>query len=191
MARPRSDDKRNAILSAAIDVLAERGLAATPTSAVSRAAGVAEGTLFTYFSTKDELVNVVYRELKQELADTLMSSLPRTADCRSKLQHIWNGYVNWGAANPAKFQVMAQLRVAAQITEESHAIGYAPFAEVEQMGKDAIRDKVLRDYPMPFIAATMQSLAETTMAFMVQEPSAAARYRKSGFEVFWNGIAHP
>src|SRR5258706_723612 len=186
MARPRSDDKRNAILTAAIDVLAERGLAATPTSAISRAAGVAEGTLFTYFSTKDELVNVMYRELKQELADVLMLGLPRTADCRRKFQHIWNGYVNWGAANPAKMQVMTQLRVATQITEESHAAGYAPFAEVEQMARESIRDKVLRDYPMPFIAAMMQSLAETTMAFMVQEPDAAAHYRKSGFDVFWN-----
>jgi AcrR family transcriptional regulator len=47
MARAKSEDKRNAILSAATEVFAERGLGAA-TSAISHEAGVAEGTLFTY-----------------------------------------------------------------------------------------------------------------------------------------------
>jgi AcrR family transcriptional regulator len=52
MARPKSDDKRNAILTAAIATFAARGVWSTPTSAISKAAGIAEGTLFTYFGTK-------------------------------------------------------------------------------------------------------------------------------------------
>ena len=66
MARPKSDDKRNAILSAATQIFAERGLAA-PTSAISNLAGVAEGSLFTYFKNKDELLNELYREIKLDL----------------------------------------------------------------------------------------------------------------------------
>ena len=64
MARPKSEDKRNAILDAATRVFAERGLAAAPTSEISRRAGVADGTLFTYFKTKDDLINALYREIK-------------------------------------------------------------------------------------------------------------------------------
>ena len=75
MARSKSEDKRNAILSAATQVFAERGLGA-PTSAISQASGVAEGTLFTYFPTKDELINALYREIKLELADAMMSNFP-------------------------------------------------------------------------------------------------------------------
>ncbi len=54
MARPKSEDKRNAILDAATRVFAERGLTAAPTSEISRRAGVADGTLFTYFKTSVE-----------------------------------------------------------------------------------------------------------------------------------------
>ena len=74
MARPKSDDKRQAIIAAAIQVFAENGLSATPTSAISKAAGVAEGTLFTYFSTKNELINALYRSFKVELAELLALS---------------------------------------------------------------------------------------------------------------------
>jgi AcrR family transcriptional regulator len=73
MARPRSDDKRKAILRAGVQVFAQRGLNA-PTAAISAAAGVAEGALFVYFKTKDNLLNQLYREIKLELADAMMSS---------------------------------------------------------------------------------------------------------------------
>ena len=76
MARSKSDDKREAILSAAISAFADGGLSA-PTSAISKAAGVAEGTLFTYFPTKDDLLNALYRQIKLELAEVLMSGFAR------------------------------------------------------------------------------------------------------------------
>jgi AcrR family transcriptional regulator len=107
--RPKSEDKRNAILSAPSQAFAERGLGAA-TSAISSVAGVAEGTLFAYFNTKDELVNALYREIKLELADAMMSGFPRKKNIRSKLQHIWDGYVNWGLANPDQRTVLAQLQ---------------------------------------------------------------------------------
>ena len=81
MARPKSEDKRNAILDAATRVFAERGLTAAPTSEISRRAGVADGTLFTYFKTKDDLINALYREIKLELADAMMSEFPAQEEC--------------------------------------------------------------------------------------------------------------
>jgi AcrR family transcriptional regulator len=94
MARPKSEDKRNAILDAATRVFAERGLTAAPTSEISKQAGVAEGTLFTYFKTKDDLINALYREIKLELADAMMSGFLRKKTVRTRLRHVWDGYVN-------------------------------------------------------------------------------------------------
>src|ERR1700735_491061 len=101
MARPKSEDKRNAILTAATHVFADRGLGA-PTSAISQAAGLAEGTLFTYFPTKDELINALYRDIKLALADAMMSNYPRRAGIRNRFQHVWDRYVIWGVKNPTQ-----------------------------------------------------------------------------------------
>jgi AcrR family transcriptional regulator len=65
MARPRSEDKRDAIMSAAIKAIAVQGLSA-PTSLIAKEAGVSNGSLFTYFETKADLLNQLYCELRAD-----------------------------------------------------------------------------------------------------------------------------
>jgi AcrR family transcriptional regulator len=187
MAKPKSEDKRNAILSAAAQVFAERGLGA-PTAAITNAAGIAEGSLFTYFKTKDELINALYRELKLELADAMMSSFPRKQSVRHRLEHVWNGYVHWGIANPDQQKVLRQIQVWSGLTQESKQAGSAPFNEMQRMTEDAVTQRIYKDIPQTLIGAALVAIAEMTMDFMVREPESAEMYRTAGFEMLWAAI---
>jgi AcrR family transcriptional regulator len=188
MARPRSDDKRNAILAAATEVVAKRGLGA-PTAKIAKLAGVAEGTLFTYFQNKDELFNQLYLELKGELREAMLSTLPRAQNVRSRLRHGWKQYVRWSVSNPLKRKALAQLGVSDRVTARTKAAGDRAFAEVYAMLQESIASGALRDRPPAFAGAIMASLAETTMDFMAKDPERADEYAASGFRAFWNAIA--
>jgi len=189
VARPKSEDKRNAILDAATRLFAERGLTAAPTSEISKQAGVAEGTLFTYFKTKDDLINALYREIKLELADTMMSDFPRKKNIRAKLRHVWDRYVNWGIANSRQRKVLAQLTVSEVLTKVSRDAGSAPFVEFQIMIRDAIEQRVFRnDVPVELISKSLSALVEATIDLTVSNRSKAKQYRDSGFQMFWAGI---
>jgi AcrR family transcriptional regulator len=190
LARPKSEDKRNAILEAATRVFAERGLTAAPTSEISKQAGVADGTLFTYFKTKGDLVNALYRETKLELADAMMSGFPRKKSVRTRLRHVWDGYVNWGMANPKQRKVLTQLQVSGMLSKESVEAGGAPFVEMQNMIRDAIEQHILRgDLPIELISKMLGASAEATMDLIVLKPAMANKYRIGGFEIYWAGIA--
>src|SRR5436190_5923397 len=61
--------KRDAILRAAIDVFAERGYFNAQVADVARAAGVAAGTVYLYFKSKDDLlVSIFERSVREDLA---------------------------------------------------------------------------------------------------------------------------
>ena len=189
MARPKSEDKRNAILDAATRVIAERGLSAAPTSEISKRAGVAEGTLFTYFKAKDDLINALYREIKLELADAMMSDFPRKKNVRTRLRHVWDRYVNWGIANSKQRKALAQLQVSEALTKESKDAGSAPFVEFQTMIRDTIEQRIFRnDLPVELISKSLAALVEATIDLMVSNPSKAKTYRDSGFQMFWAGI---
>jgi AcrR family transcriptional regulator len=189
MARPRSEDKRNAILAAATEVIAEQGLGA-PTARMAKLAGVAEGTLFTYFENKDALINALYLDLKAELRDVMMTTYPKHASVRRRAQYVWNQFVDWGVAHPHKRRAMAQLSVSDRLTEHARATGMQAFADVNVLLDESIASGTLRDHPPAFVAAILAALAETTMDFIAREPADAERYRNAGFEAFWNAIAH-
>ena len=189
MARPKSEDKRNAILEAATRLFAERGLTAAPTSEISKQAGVAEGTLFTYFKTKDDLINALYREIKLELADAMMSDFPRKKNVHTRLQHVWDRYVRWGIANPRQYKVLGQLVVSEMLTTESREAGSAPFVEFQTMIRDGIEGRVFRnDLPVELISKSLGALVEATIDLTVSNPSKANKYRESGFQMLWAGI---
>jgi AcrR family transcriptional regulator len=189
VARPKSEDRRNAILDAATRLFAERGLAAAPTSEISKRAGVAEGTLFTYFRTKDGLINSLYREIKLELADAMMSDFPRKKNVRTRLRHIWDRYVNWGIANPKQRKVLAQLTVSEVLTKESREAGSAPFVEFQIMIRDAIEQRIFRnDLPVELISKSLAALVEATIDLTVSKRSKAKQYRDSGFQLFWAAV---
>ncbi len=189
MARPKSEDKKNAILDAATRLFAERGLAAAPTSEISKRAGVAEGTLFTYFATKDDLINSLYREIKLELADAMMSDFPRKKNVRTRLRHVWDRYVNWGIANPKQREVLAQLQVSEALTKESRDAGSAPFVEFQAMVRDAIEQRIFRnDLPEELISKSLAALVEATIDLTASNPPKAKNYRDSGFQMFWAGV---
>jgi len=190
VARPKSEDKRNAILDAATRVFAERGLTAAPTSEISKQAGVAEGTLFTYFKTKDDLINALYREIKLELAVAMMSGFPRKTSVRNRLRHVWDGFVNWGVANPQQRKVLAQLQVSGMLSKESFEAGNAPFVEMQDMIRGAMEQHILRaELPIELISKVLAALAEATMDLIVLKPAIANKYRNGGFEIYWAGIA--
>jgi AcrR family transcriptional regulator len=189
VARPKSEDKRYAILDAATRLFAERGLTAAPTSEISKQAGVAEGTLFTYFKTKDDLINALYREIKLELADAMMSGFPRKKSVRTRLRHVWDSYMDWGVTNTEQRKVLAQLQVSGMLSKESIEAGSAPFVEMQNTIRNAIEQHILRaDLPIELFSKMLGALAEATMDLIVLKPAMAKKYRNGGFEIYWAGI---
>lgn len=58
----RKDDRPGELISAALDLFAERGFAATKLSDVAARAGVAKGTVYRYFDTKQDLFRAAVRD---------------------------------------------------------------------------------------------------------------------------------
>src|SRR5438094_9514256 len=68
-AEPTPGPKRDALLRAAIDVFADRGYFNAQVADVARAAGVAAGTVYLYFKSKDDLlVSIFERSMRDGLA---------------------------------------------------------------------------------------------------------------------------
>lgn len=86
--RPPVGDKRDAIMRAATQVFAQRGFFNAQVADVARAAGVAAGTVYLYFRSKDDLlVSVFERTMKDAIAEG-RAALVGTSDPCERLSRI-------------------------------------------------------------------------------------------------------
>jgi len=80
--------KRDAILRAAIDVFAEHGYFNAQVADVARVAGVAAGTVYLYFRSKDDLlISIFERYMRDALAD-VRALESAVADPRERLRRL-------------------------------------------------------------------------------------------------------
>lgn len=188
MARPKSDAKRNSILEAATRVIVTQGLSA-PTAGIAKEAGIANGSLFTYFETKADLFNQLYLELKREMASAAMKDFPERAKLRDQVFHVWQNWMNFAVSFPDKRRAMAQLGVSDEITPKTRAAAHKTMARIAELLERARAGGRMRRVPMDFVVSLMNSVAEATMDFMTQESSNAKQHCKVGFEALWRIVA--
>src|SRR5919109_5348711 len=80
--------KREAILRAAIDVFADRGYFNAQVAYVARAAGVAAGTVYLYFRSKDDLLISLFEKTMREAREEGRAALLDVGDPMERLRHI-------------------------------------------------------------------------------------------------------
>jgi AcrR family transcriptional regulator len=188
MARPRSEDKRSAILSAAIRVIAAQGLGAA-TATIAKEASVSNGSLFTYFETKADLLNQIYIDLKTEMATAAQIGLPAESDVREQALYIWSHWLNWATSYPEKRRTLAQLNVSDTITLESHRIASEKMVGIRKLLERSREHGPMRDTPLEFTIALMSAVADATSDYMIYDPANADRHCLTAFEAFWRMIA--
>jgi len=188
MPRPKSDEKRSAILEAATRILVTQGLSA-PTAGIAKEAGVANGSLFTYFETKTDLFNALYLELKFEMASAAMQGLCKDDELREQLFHVWQNWMDWVLSFPEKRRALAQLSVSDEITPETRAAGSKAMAGVATLLQRVRANGSMRTTSMAFVLTLMNSVAEATMDFIAQDPANAKKHSKAGFDALWRMVA--
>jgi TetR/AcrR family fatty acid metabolism transcriptional regulator len=81
-------DKRDAILRAATDVFARHGFFQSQVADVARAAGVAAGTVYLYFRSKDDLLVSIFERTMREAIAEGRAALDGLTDPRQRLERL-------------------------------------------------------------------------------------------------------
>src|SRR5580658_5859285 len=127
--------KQDRIMHTALGLFAAEGLA-VPTAQIAKKSGVANGTLFNYFPTKQDLIDALYLSLKKEVTQLYLAvGADKAKNLKESSFAVWNSYVHWAIADPLKHKVMSLLRssnvLSARVLAESEDV-FKPFYELMQ-----------------------------------------------------------
>lgn len=121
-ARTAPVDKREAIMTAALELFVERGFFGTAVPEVAERAQVGAGTIYRYFDSKEALVNAIYRDQKMKMVSALLTSFPVTATAREQFRTIWGRMGRFVDDNPKGFAFCEIHHHASYLDAESRAV---------------------------------------------------------------------
>ncbi|MGH9968863.1 MAG: TetR/AcrR family transcriptional regulator [Pyrinomonadaceae bacterium] len=126
--RPSVGDKREAILRAAIQVFAHNGYFNSKVADIASAAGVADGTVYLYFKSKEEILHSIFdRSVEEAIADG-RKQLKQISDPREKLRQIALLHLErLGADRDLAVVFQVELRGSTKFMEEFSATGFAEY----------------------------------------------------------------
>jgi len=130
---PVEGTTRQRIVAAAVDLFAAQGFDATSVSEVAARAGVAKGGLYHHFTSKDDLLFEVYRELVERQWQGVQAVLSRQLDPAAALREIIDDLVETTTVSVREAKVFAR---------ESHRLSDANQQRV-RLSRRAIHDAVV------------------------------------------------
>ena len=121
-------DKREAIMRAATKVFARSGYFNSKVADVAREAGVADGTVYLYFKSKEEILRSIFERNTGEAVRAGREELAKIEDPREKLRRIARHHLErLGADRDLAIVFQVELRGTTKFMEEFSAAGLAEY----------------------------------------------------------------
>ena len=127
-ARNGSTGKRESILRAATRVFARNGYFNSKVADIARAAGVADGTVYLYFKSKEEILHSIFDQNMAEAIAADRKLIDKLRDPREKLRRIATLHLErLGADRDLAVVFQVELRGSTKFMEEFSAAGFAEY----------------------------------------------------------------
>ena len=184
-------DKRTAIIEAALKLFTERGFQGTSTAQISKEAGVATGTLFNYFPTKEDLINSLYFEVKGDLSHAMGKDIEAESTFQDKLRKIWVNLIRWGVDNPEEFIFVGQFCSSPYITKFTREEVMKEYVFLHNLVNEGIITGEIRDFSADLTITMFYHASRTVVNLILDSDSSQDKNKfiEDGFQIIWRGLA--
>ncbi|HXU72480.1 MAG TPA: TetR/AcrR family transcriptional regulator [Polyangia bacterium] len=177
-APPAPEGKRERILEAAIKVFAAEGFYNAKVSQIAHEAGVADGTIYLYFKSKDDLLINLFEDRMERVNANLREAIDTESTAVARLKRIVKLHLELVEANRDMAEVISvELRQSSKFIREYSNPKFAEFlrtiagAVVEGQRTGELRTAI---DPYVFARALFGALDEIALAWLVKHPGSKA-----------------
>jgi TetR/AcrR family transcriptional regulator, repressor of fatR-cypB operon len=149
-------DKREEIIRASLELIAEHGFHGAPMSMIADRAGVAAGTIYRYFENKDALIIALYAEIDEKIGAVIMKGYDQEKPIRERFHHIFSALLRYFIGNPSDFRYLEQFHNSPYGTELRRDIIMRKTGNCyiyRELLEQGVMLQVIKDLPMAILFA--------------------------------------
>lgn len=184
-------DKKQLILGTALILFVENGFHGTATSKIAAEANVANGTLFNYFSTKEELIVSLYYAVLQEMDDFILERMESHSISKESFKSLFLSMVSWSLENPIHYQYLQQFNHSPYFKVVSPTLTNQEEQPLFVLIKNGIDLVLIKQMPIPFIYSLFTAQIDGLHCYIISndfEKERQYEFIQEAFEMFWKMI---
>lgn len=185
-------DKKTRILEAALQLFVEGGFHGTPTSKIAQTAGVANGTLFHYFATKDDLIVALYLDIKLRMGTYIAENSKPETSLKAGLKGQYLASLYWALDHKDEFRFMEQFSNSPyQSMVDSETLEKQMQGHLSLLRK-AIKEKVIKPIPVDLIHVLLSSHVYGVNRYLLSQKFSKAKQHQvisDSFELLWDMLS--
>jgi AcrR family transcriptional regulator len=183
-------EKKQKILDAALQLFVKRGFHGTSTAEIAKTAGVATGTLFHYFKTKEELINSLYLFTKETMFSELQGHFENDKSLKDNLKDLWCKFIDFSIKNPYKFQFILTFHTSPYITSLTKEQLETQTDDLLIVYEKGIKDNLLKDVPFEIMIEYFWGNIVSTINYFNKYPEKLNETNlNQSFEILWDGVS--
>lgn len=146
-------DKRDEIVRAALELIAEQGFHGAPMALIAKRAGVGAGTIYRYFESKDVLIREIYAGLEGQVWTAIKENYPE--GLRERFLHICNYLIRYFLASPLEFRFIEQFHNSPYGVDcrREKFLGRKHKDLVTELFEEGQQQGLIKDLPLPILSA--------------------------------------
>ncbi len=184
-------EKREKILQTAMSLFVEKGIQGTATSLIAKEAGVATGTLFHHFKTKEDLVHALYNSIFDSILEYQEKYFDPQGSVYERLRQKWKLDIEWGVSHVEYTHFMEQYSFTYYASELAINEAYERFKTCMTTFHDAIDQKIMKIDDINYLSDHyIWSIRMNILYFINQPEQCTPENIEKTFEIYWNGISN-
>lgn len=186
----KNSDKRRAIMDASLKLFCTKCFQDTSTASISHEAKVATGTLFLYFDSKEDLVNELYLDCKNDFTAYMSDNVWQQPGFKARLKHIWERGTEWCLQNPEKVKFMTQFSSTPYITKLTKAKAIGHLKLMNEVIERAIADKEVTTSSVELLSRMLGGYFHNARLYLLDNAKNKnlKKWQDEIFDWIWNGI---
>lgn len=187
--KPKDEEKLEAIARATFTLVERTGLSGLTMAAIAREAGLATGTLYVYFKSKEELLVALYERAKTQTAASLMQGDEPGAPFRSRFRHMWMNWLEHRLGHSAQMVFIEQYYNSPWFSDASRNLSARLVKNWVDLIETARAEQILKNVPTPMlINAFGGSVRETANMIRSGALTRTPAHLEMAFGLCWDGI---
>lgn len=189
MPRQRDENKIPLIQQAALRLVIQTGFSGLKMQDVAKEAGIATGTLYIYYPSKEDLINELFVVTKKEIADVMLSPYNQAETFYQTFKKMWLAYFEFCHQNPEKMLFVEQFLYSGLISEQNIAITNRYFEPLNEFLNNAQKQAIIKAIDAEILKAHMQGAIHEMVKWLEKnKQNIEGTLMDRLFELTWNGI---